>query len=115
VIPVLISILVLAAAAGVLSIGLCRAAAAEVVEVPEAPTEPMLTLEGPDGQTVTYTLTEAHEAMAQFRARRNQLVERLEERDPGRLTPAEEERWALNYQEAVALTAAINSLARALP
>jgi hypothetical protein len=113
-IPVLISILVLAGAAGVMAMSLCRAASAEVADVPPAPAEPMLTLEGPGGLTVTYTLSEAHEALAQFKARRDALVVRLEER-PDRPTPAEEERWARDYQQAVALTAAINSLARALP
>lgn len=101
-------ILVLAFMAG--AAGILVAVAAGVL--PRRPKENVIAVEGPDGEIVTYTREEAWESIDKWRERREKLLEVLE-KAPAR-TPAQQKRWRRSYNEAVALTAAANSLEEAL-
>lgn len=106
-IPVLITVTMLAAAAAAMLLAIRLPADVE------ADSKVLLVFENELGERIEYTRDEALEAMAQFKARRDRLVENLEKRNTGP-TPAQEKRWAHSYQEAVALTRAIDQLAESL-
>lgn len=107
-IPVLITVTMLAAAAAAMLLAIRLPADVEADSKVD-----LIVFENELGERIEYTRDEALEAMAQFKARRDRLVENLEKRNTGP-TPAQEKRWAHSYQEAVVLTRAIDQLAESL-